>query len=128
MLRRSALLALPVCAALGLAAFPASAGQTHTYAVTVTIKVEDRATHKVGGKILSDAPSTFCTESSVRVRKVAPGKDPAIGLVFKPPNAEWHIKLPRHRGEKIYAEVSTYHLPQRPVICLGDRSGTIRAP
>jgi hypothetical protein len=114
--------------ALGLGAFGASAGRTHTYAVTVTIKVEDRAAHKVGGRIISDAPSTFCTESSVRVRRVARGRDPVIGLVFKPANAEWHIKLPRHRGDRIYAEISRYHLPQRPVVCLGDRSRTITAP
>jgi hypothetical protein len=121
------LLAVASIASFGLVQ-AATAGQTHTYSVTLTIKVENRAQHKIGGRIISDAPSTFCSESSVRIRRVKRGRDPVIGLVFKPSNEEWHIKLPRHKGERAYAEVSTYHLPQRPVRCLGDRSRTITLP
>ncbi len=111
-----------------LAITPTAFGETtHTYAVTLTIAV-DRAAHKIDGTVASDAPGQFCELSTVRVRKVMPGKDKVVARLT-PYGNEWHMKSPPAlRGERIYAEVSTYHLPSRPVECLGARSRTVTAP
>jgi hypothetical protein len=111
-----------------LAIAPAATGETtHTYAVTLTITV-DRAAHKLDGTVASDAPGQFCELSTVRVRKVMPGKDKVVARLT-PYGNEWHMKSPPAlRGERVYAEVSTYHLPSRPVECLGARSRTVTAP
>jgi hypothetical protein len=100
---------------------------THTYAVTLTISV-DRAAHKIDGTVASDAPGQFCELSTVRLRKVTPGKDKVVARLT-PYGNEWHMKSPTAlRGERVYAEVSAYHLPSRPVECLGARSRTVTAP
>lgn len=105
----------------------ASGETTHTYAVTLTITV-DREAHKIDGTIASDAPGQFCELSTVRVRKAMPGHDKVVARLT-PYGNEWHMKSPPAlRGERVYAEVSTYHLPSRPVECLGARSRTITAP
>jgi hypothetical protein len=106
---------------------PVSGEATHTYAVVLTITV-DRAAHKIDGTVASDAPGQFCELSTVRVRKVMPGKDKVVARLT-PYGNEWHMKsVPALRGERVYAEVSTYHLPSRPVECLGARSRTVTAP
>jgi hypothetical protein len=107
---------------------PTAFGETtHTYAVTLTITV-DRTAHKIDGTVGSDAPGLFCELSTVRIRKVMPGHDKVVGRLT-PYGNEWHMKSPPAlRGERIYAEVSTYHLPGRPVECLGARSRTVTAP
>ena len=108
-------------------ALPASAETTHTYAVTLTISV-DRATHKIGGAIVTDAPSEFCDSSTVRVLQATPGKDKVVARVF-PEYGEWGLKsFPALKGKRVYAEVLAYHLPQRPVECLGARSRAVTAP
>jgi len=105
----------------------ALAETTHTYPVSLTIGV-DRAAHKISGTIVTDAPSEFCDSSTVRILRVAPGKDKLVtGLT--PYAGEWRMKSPAAlRGERIYAEVLSYHLPSRPVVCLGARSRTVTAP
>jgi hypothetical protein len=107
---------------------PTASGETtHTYPVTLTISV-DRAAHKIDGAIASEAPGQFCELSTVRIRKVMPGKDKVVARLTPYAN-EWHMKSPPAlRGERIYAEVLTYHLPSRPVECLGARSRTVTAP
>jgi uncharacterized protein (DUF2141 family) len=106
---------------------PASAETTHTYAVTLTISV-DRAAGKISGTIITDAPSEFCDSSTVRIRKAMPGQDKVVARLF-PEAAEWQMKsTPGLRGSRIYAEVLPYHLPQRPVECLGARSRAVTAP
>jgi hypothetical protein len=107
---------------------PAASGETtHTYPVALTISV-DRAAHKISGTIVTEAPSEFCEISTIRVRRVMPGKD-AVVAGITPYAGEWRMKSPSAlRGERIYAEVSTYHLPSRPVVCLGARSRTVTAP
>jgi hypothetical protein len=101
---------------------------THTYPVTVTIKV-DRANHRLSGSVLSDAPAQFCEQATVRVRRVMPGRDKVVARVFPNDLAEWRFTVGRNlRGARVYAEVSQYHLPSRPVVCLGDRSRTVTAP
>lgn len=106
---------------------PASGEATHVYAVTLTISV-DRAAHKLDGTIASDAPGQFCELSTVRLREVMPGKNRVVARLT-PYGNEWHMKSPRAlRGERVYAEVSGYHLPSRPVECLGARSRTVTAP
>jgi hypothetical protein len=114
--------------ALILAIPPLAPGEaTHTYAVTLTITV-DRTAHKLDGVIASDAPGQFCELSTVRIRKVMPGKDKVVARLT-PYGNEWHMKSPPAlRGERVYAEVSTYHLPSRPVECLGARSRAVTAP
>lgn len=107
---------------------PAAFGETtHTYSVSLTISV-DRAAHKISGTIVTDAPSEFCEISTIRVRRVMPGHDKVVaGLT--PYGGEWRRKSPAAlRGERIYADVLTYHLPERPVVCLGARSRTVTAP
>jgi hypothetical protein len=120
------ILVASIAAILAIASM-ALAETAHTYAVTLTISV-DRAAHKLDGTIASDAPGQFCELSTVRVRKVMPGKDKVVARLT-PYGNEWHMKSPPAlRGERIYAEVSTYHLPGRPVECLGARSRTVTAP
>lgn len=120
----TSLLALLALAGAG----SALAGQQHTYSTTVTIKVLDRATHKVGGKVLSDAPSTFCTDTTVRVRRPRPGRDAVVARVFTNDFDAWRVKLPGLKGKRVYAEVLKHNLPERPVTCLGDRSRAITVP
>jgi hypothetical protein len=111
-----------------LVVIPAASGETtHTYPVALTISV-DRAAHRISGTIVTDAPSEFCDISTVRIRREMPGHDRVVaGLA--PYAAEWRMKSPPAlRGERVYAEVLTYHLPSRPVICLGARSRTVTAP
>jgi len=106
---------------------PALGETTHTYAVTLTISV-DRDAHRVSGTIVTDAPSEFCDGSTVRIRQAMPGHDRVVARLF-PEAAEWGMKSPPAlRGERVYAEVLAYHLPQRPVECLGARSRTVTAP
>jgi len=111
-----------------LAVVPSASGETtHTYAVTLTIAV-DRDAGKISGTVLTDAPSEFCDSSTVRVREAMPGHDRVVARLF-PEAAEWRMKSPPAlRGARVYAEVLAYHLPQRPVECLGARSRTVTAP
>jgi uncharacterized protein involved in exopolysaccharide biosynthesis len=105
----------------------ASAETTHTYAVTLTIAV-DRDAHKLSGTVASDAPGQFCELSTIRVREAAAGHDRVVARIA-PYGNEWRMKSPPAlRGKRVYAEVSTYHLPSRPVECLGARSRTVVAP
>jgi hypothetical protein len=113
--------------ALFAVAATAAGETTHTYAVTLTIGV-DRAAGKIGGSIVTDAPSEFCDSSTVRVRQAMPGKDKVVARVF-PQASEWHLRSsPALRGKRVYAELLPYHLPERPVVCLGARSRTVTAP
>lgn len=119
---------------IGLIAAPlavtaiASGETTHTYPVTVTIEV-DRDAHKIGGEVISEAPAQFCELSSVRVRRVMPGKDKVVARLSPNDISEWSMKSwPALRGERVYAETSLYHLPNRPVVCLAARSRTVTAP
>lgn len=106
---------------------PAFGETTHTYAVTLTISV-DRSAGKVGGTIVSDAPSEFCDSSTVRLMRAMSGKDKVVARI-DPVYGEWRIKPPPAiRGKRIYAEVLSYHLPERPVVCLGARSRAVTAP
>ncbi len=103
---------------------PASAETTHTYPVALTIGV-DRGAGRISGSIVTDAPSEFCESSTVRLMHALPGKDRVVARV-SPVAGEWRIRsFPAIRGARVYAEVLSYHLPQRPVECLGARS---RAP
>jgi hypothetical protein len=128
-MRRATQLGLAVASlAVVLTSVSVASGETtHTYPVTLTISV-DRAAHKISGTIVTDAPSEFCEISTIRVRRVMPGHDDVVaGLA--PYGGEWRMKSPPAlRGERIYAEVSTYHLPSRPVVCLGARTRTVTAP
>jgi hypothetical protein len=110
------------------AVVPSASGETtHTYAVTLTINV-DRAAQKLSGTIVTDAPSEFCDSSTVRIRQAMPGHDRVVARLF-PEAAEWRMKsTPALRGAHVYAEVLAYHLPQRPVECLGARSRAVTAP
>ncbi|HWM55777.1 MAG TPA: hypothetical protein VNO20_10360 [Solirubrobacterales bacterium] len=118
---------IATCATLVAAVPAASADVIHTYAVTLSISV-DRAAGKLSGAISSDAPSEFCDSSTVRVRQAMPGKDKVVARVF-PTNGEWRLKsFPAIRGKRVYAEVLTYELPQRPVMCLGAHSRAVTAP
>ena len=120
-----------VCALVGatLAIAPAASGETtHVYPVTLTIAV-DRDAHKLSGAVSSEAPAQFCELSTVRVRKVTPGKDKVVARIFPNDFSEWRMKSPPAlRGERVYAEVLPYHLPERPVECLGARTRTVTAP
>lgn len=111
-----------------LATAPGVSGETtHVYPVSLTIAV-DRAAQKIAGTIVTDAPSEFCESSTVRVRRVMPGNDKVVARIF-PYGGEWRMKsTPALRGERIYAEVLPYHLPSRPVECLGARSRAVTAP
>jgi hypothetical protein len=126
--RRQIALMLVVVAA-GLAIAPVASGleTKHIYPVTLTITV-DHAAGKLDGAIVTDAPSEFCDSSTIRVRRVMPGKDTVIARIA-PYAAEFHIKSTAAlRGARVYAEVSRYHLPSRPVECLEARSNTVTAP
>ncbi len=57
-----------------------------------------------------------------------PGHDKVVARVF-PEAGEWKLRSPaRLSGAKVYAEVLAYHLPSRPVECLGARSRAVIAP
>lgn len=100
---------------------------THTYPVRLTISV-DRGGGRLSGAIVTDAPSEFCDSSTVRLMRAVPGKDKVAARV-RPVYGEWHINsFPAIRGKRVYAEVLSYHLPQRPVECLEARSRTVTAP
>jgi hypothetical protein len=114
-------------AALAVAAPSTFAEETHVYPVTLTISV-DRSADKISGSILTDAPSEFCDSSTVRVRRAMPGRDAVVARIF-PVYGEWHMRSSKAlRGKRVYAEVLAYHLPSRPVECLGARSRTVTAP
>jgi hypothetical protein len=118
---------LAVFAVIFVIAPTALAETTHTYPVTLTIGVE-RSAGKINGAIVTDAPSEFCDSSTVRLIRAMPGKDKVAARVF-PVNGEWRIKsFPAIEGKRVYAEVLSYHLPQRPVECLGARSRAVTAP
>ncbi len=103
-----------------------ASAKTHVYSVEVTIKV-DRAAHRIGGTVESDAPGQFCELSKVRVRQVTPGKD-RVAAFLTPYAGLWGMPVRQKlRGERVYAEVSAYHLPSRPVRCLAARSRTVVA-
>jgi hypothetical protein len=120
-------LAALVISLLALAA-TASAETTHTFSVTVTISV-DRAAHRLTGRVESDAPSEFCDGATVRVMRALPGKDKVAARVSPNELSEWSLKsFPAIAGKRVYGEVLQYHLPSRPVICLGARSRTVTAP
>ena len=105
----------------------ASGEVTHTYPVTLTISV-DRVAHKINGTVTSEAPGEFCETSTIRIRKSVPGHDKVVARLTPYAN-EWHMKSPSAlRGQRVYAEVSAYHLPSRPVECFGARSRTVTAP
>jgi hypothetical protein len=105
----------------------ASGETTHTYPVSLTIAV-DRPAHKITGTVVTEAPSEFCDSSTVRILNVVPGKDKVVARLY-PVAGEWRMTpRPALRGKRVYAEVLPYHLPQRPVECLGARSRTVTAP
>ncbi|MGV1049704.1 MAG: hypothetical protein ACOYD4_14405 [Solirubrobacterales bacterium] len=131
---RAAAVAATVAAALlapealvGKPVATASSETTHVYPVSLTIAV-DRAAGKISGTIVTEAPSEFCDSSSVRVRIAMPGHDKVVARIF-PYGGEWHMKSPPAlQGKRVYAEVLAYHLPARPVECLGARSRAVTAP
>jgi hypothetical protein len=105
----------------------ASGETTHTFPVSLTISV-DRPGHLINGTIVTDAPSEFCESSTIRIVQVLPGKDKVVKTVT-PYGGEFHASSPKFiRGKRVYAEVLSYHLPSRPVICLAARSRTVTAP
>jgi hypothetical protein len=64
----------------------------------------------------------------VRLLKVEPGKDKKVNFV-KPVYGTWGMRTTaKLSGSRVYAEVSKYHLPDRPVICLGAKSRIVTAP
>jgi hypothetical protein len=107
---------------------PAASGETtHTYPVALTISV-DRPGHLINGTIVTDAPSEFCESSSIRIVRPMPGKDEVVKTVT-PYAGVFHASSPKRiRGKRVYAEVLSYHLPSRPVVCLAARSRTVTAP
>ena len=107
---------------------PAAFGETtHTYPVALTISV-DRSAHLINGTIVTDAPSEFCESSSIRIVRPMPGKDEVVKTVT-PYAGVFHASSPKRiRGKRVYAEVLSYHLPSRPVVCLAARSRTVTAP
>ncbi len=107
---------------------PAASGETtHTYPVALTISV-DRPGHLINGTIITDAPSEFCESSSIRIVLPMPGKDEVVKTVT-PYAGVFHASSPKRiRGKRVYAEVLSYHLPSRPVVCLAARSRTVTAP
>jgi hypothetical protein len=128
MSRTRILVALLASIATALAVtVPAFGETTHTYAVTLTIGV-DRSADRIEGTIGSDAPSEFCDSSTVRLMRATSGKDKVVARI-DPVYGEWRIKsFPAIRGKRVYAEVLSYHLPERPVVCLGARSRAVTAP
>ena len=106
---------------------PAAGETTHTYPVSLTISV-DRPGHLINGTIVTEAPSVFCESSSIRIVRPLPGKDEVVKTVT-PYGGEYHASSPRRiRNKRVYAEVLAYHLPSRPVVCLGARSRSVIAP
>ena len=86
----------------------ASGETTHTYPVSLTISA-DRTGHLINVQVL-------------------PGKDDLVKAVT-PYAGEFHASSPKRiRGKRVYAEVLSYHLPSRPVVCLAARSRTVTAP
>lgn len=119
-------LALVLTASLVFAG-PAAGEETHVYSVSLTIAV-DRAEGTISGSVVTEAPSEFCDSSAIRIRVVMPGKDKVAARVT-PYAAEWHLNSPPSlRGKRVYAEVLPYHLPSRPVECLGARTRAVTAP
>jgi hypothetical protein len=118
-----------LCTAIALLTVPlAVAETTHVYPVTLTISV-DRQAHEISVTASSDAPAQFCEMSMIRIRRAMPGKDKVVARSFPNDFGEWHLKSPPAlRGKRVYAEVSGYHLPSRPVECLAARSRTVTAP
>jgi hypothetical protein len=105
----------------------ASGKTTHTFPVALTISV-DRPGHLINGTIVTDAPSEFCESSSIRIVRPMPGKDEVVKAVT-PYAGVFHASSPKRiRGKRVYAEVLSYHLPSRPVVCLAARSRTVTAP
>jgi hypothetical protein len=120
-------IAVASLAALLCLAAAAAGETTHTYPVTLTISV-DRPGHLINGTIVTDAPSEFCDSSSIRIVMPMPGKDRVIKTVT-PYAGVYHARSPKYiRGKRVYAEVLSYHLPSRPVVCLAARSRTVTAP
>ena len=106
---------------------PATGEETHVYPVSLTIAV-DRAERTISGTVVTEAPSEFCDSSAIRIRVVTPGNDKVAARVT-PYGAEWHLKSPPSlHGKRVYAEVLPYHLPSRPVECLGARTKAVSAP
>jgi hypothetical protein len=114
--------------AVVVSVLPAASGETtHTYAVSLTISV-DRPGRLINGTILTDAPSEFCDGSSIRIVRPMPGKDELVKTVT-PYAGEYQAGSPKRiRNKRVYAEVLSYHLPSRPVVCLAARSRTVTAP
>jgi hypothetical protein len=114
--------------AVAVSVAPAASGDTtHTYPVALTISV-DRPGHLINGTIVTDAPSEFCDSSSIRIVMPVPGKDKVVKTV-SPYAGVFHASSPKYiRGKRVYAEVLSYHLPSRPVVCLAARSRTVTAP
>ena len=114
-------------AAVLLLASAAVGETTHTYPVSLTISV-DRAARQLNGTIVTDAPSEFCESSSIRILELMPGKDELVKTVT-PYGGEFHAHVPKFiSGKRVYADVLSYHLPSRPVVCLAARSRTVTAP
>ena len=111
-----------------LAVSPTAFGETtHTYPVSLTISV-DRPARQLNGTIVTEAPSEFCDSSTIRILVQVPGKDDVVKTVA-PYAGEFHEHVPKFiRGKRVYAEVLSYHLPSRPVVCLAARSRTVTAP
>jgi hypothetical protein len=124
--RRIGAVAVMAMATLAIAQL-AGGETTHTYPVSLTISV-DRPGHLINGTIVTDAPSEFCDSSSIRIVMEMPGKDEMIKTVT-PYAGEYHASSPKRiRNKRVYAEVLSYHLPSRPVVCLAARSRTVTAP
>jgi hypothetical protein len=114
-------------AAVVMLASAAVGETTHTYPVSLTISV-DRAARQLNGTIVTDAPSEFCDSSSIRILELMPGKDELVKAVA-PYGGEFHAHVPKFiSGKRVYAEVLSYHLPSRPVVCLAARSRAVIAP
>jgi hypothetical protein len=132
--RRLGIGALPaLAAAFAMVLAPAANGRkTHTYQPVLSIAV-DRSTHEISGTITSEpqAPSHFCEAATVRLMRQVPGQDEAVAHI-RPHvffESNWKFKSPGSlRGARVYAEVSAYHLRDRPIECLAGRSRTVTAP
>jgi hypothetical protein len=124
---------LSLAAALATVLAPAASGRrTHTYQVVLSITV-DRSAHEITGTVTTEpqAPSHFCEQATVRLMRQAPGQNEVVAHIR--PNvffeSKWKFKSHSSlRGARVYAEVSAYHLPDRPIECLAARSRTVTAP
>ena len=124
-LRRA--LAAAAAAVLALAG-GAPATTTHTYPVTISIKV-NKPEKKIEGDVDSPAPSEFCDSSGVRIMHPQRGKDQLVAKVNTFGAGQWSFRIkPKRSGQRLYAQTLKYHLPSRPVVCLGARSRTVTAP